>query len=546
MSLLSRSTIRRLRQVLYVAGKYGFGEIFAKIRLPVRKPVCFECEESRSLGPWARLRKAMEELGPTTIKVGQVLSMRPDLVPWEFCEELRRFQEDLPGDREEDVRATLQEAYGDPGRFFSDFEMTAIAAASLSQVHKAVLVDGGGTVAVKVRRRGIVELVKADLAIFAYLADLLHEHLEGLKSARLPDIAEEVRKSLTRELDFTNEARNIQYFNRLFGGSGRVCAPQVFEEYTRPEAIVMEYLPGVRLDRFEGEPAERAALARAGFDCVVKQMLEHGFFHADPHLGNLKVVEGNRLCYYDWGMVGRLTPDMRTALVDYIIALAENDPELVARVALEMAVDVPHDLDQQRFVADVMFVLEQVHGGSGGKVNLGKFLIELTSLCRSYNIFLRSDYILMARALLSTEAAGRTIAPEFNSMDALKTIGADHIARRSSFLFSDRPILRTIGQQIKLVSDLPNRLDRLLRQLERGEFCVQIEQKDTARQMKGLQRAAYVISIGLITASLVVGSSLIYISNIGPHAYGFPLFGLAGFSLSGIFALWVILKMVRG
>jgi len=408
-----------------------------------------------------------------------------------------------------------------------------------------VLADGGETVAVKVRRRGIVELVKADLAILAYLADLIHEHLDGLKSARLPDIAEEVRKSLTRELDFTNEARNIQVFNRLFAGSDKVCAPRVYEEYTRPQVIVMEYLPGVRLDRFEAPPAKRAALAKAGFECVVRQILEHGFFHADPHLGNLKVVEGNKLCYYDWGMVGRLTPDMRAALVDYIIALVENDPELVARVALEMAVDAPHDLDQQKFVSDVMFVLDQVYGGSAGKVNLGRFLVELTSLCRSYNVYLRSDYILMARALLSTEAAGKTIDPDFDSMEALKKIGAAQIAKRQSLLFSDRPILRTVGRQFKLIADLPNRLDRILRQIERGELSVQIEQKDTARQMKGLQRAAYIISIGLITASLVVGSSLIYISNIGPHAYGFPLFGLAGFSLSGLFALWVILRMLR-
>jgi ubiquinone biosynthesis protein len=546
MMMLSRSTIRRMRQVLLVAGKYGFGEIFAKIRLPVRKPVCLECEDSRRLSQWARLRRAMEELGPTTIKIGQVLAMRPDLVPWELCEELRSFQEDLPGDNEKDLKAELRNAYGDPSRIFSEFEPVAVSAASLSQVHRAVLADTGQTVAVKVRRHGIVELVKADLTLFAYLADLLNDHVEAFRSARLPDMAEEARKNLLREIDFTNEARNIAHFNRLFGSSERVCAPRVFDAYTRPQAIVMEFLPGTRLDRFEGEASVRRALAEAGFECVVKQMLDHGFFHADPHLGNLKVVGGDKLCYYDWGMVGRLTPDMRSALVDYIIALAENDPELVARVALEMAVDVPPDLDHQRFTADVMFVLEQVHSGSGREVNLGRFLVELTSLCRSYNIFLRSDYILMARALLSTEAAGRTIDPQFNSMSALRAIGAEYVARRRSLIFSDRPIFKSIGQNVKVLSEMPNRFDRILRQLERGELSVQIAQKDQAKQLKGLQRSAYVISIGLITASLVVGSSLIYVSNIGPHAYGFPVFGLVGFSLSGLFAAWVILKMLRG
>lgn len=541
----SRATIRRMRHILFIMGKYGFGQVVQKVQLPFRKPVCAECAASRHLSQWARLRLVMEEIGPTTIKIGQVLSLRPDLVPMELCEELKSFQEDLAPDSPEDVRATLAEAFPRVDEVFSAFDETPVAAASLSQVHQAVLVESNQPVAVKLRRRGIVDLIRADLAILKYLAELLHEHVDYLRGMRLPSIVDEVNKSLMRELDFGNEARSMTLFNRLFADDPHICAPRVIDRYTRADVLVMEYLPGVRLDQFTGPAEQRRKLAEAGLHSAVKQMLEHGFFHADPHLGNLKVINGDTLCYYDWGMVGRLTPDMRTALIDYIVALVENDPEKVARVAMEMSVKVPTELDYQQFIADVMFVLERIHAAPGSDVNLGRFLLDLTALCRSYDIFLRSDYILMARALISTEAAGRTLDPDFDSLGALKSIALQYLARRRSVLFSDKPIYRNVSRGVSALIDIPAKVDRILRLAENGELVIQLRQKDHASQMRNIRQTAYIVSIGLMTASLVIGSSLIYTSDLGPHAYGLPLIGLAGFILSGLFAGWVIYKMVR-
>jgi ubiquinone biosynthesis protein len=231
--------------------------------------------------------------------------------------------------------------------------------------------------------------------------------------------------------------------------------------------------------------------------------------------------------------------------VDYLLALVENDPEKVAKTALDMSIDVPPDLDFQRFTTDVMYILECIHGARDDEVNLGRFLLDLTSLCRSYGVFLRSDYILMARALISTEAAGRAIDPSFDALAVLAPIASEYIARRKTLVFSDRPLFKDIARNFKTFAELPNRFERLLGKAERGEFVIQLESRDHGAQMNSLKQAAYIISIGLITASLVVGSSLIYTSDIGPHAYGFPLFGLVGFSLSGLFAAWVILKLLR-
>lgn len=541
---MSRRTLNRMRQVIVVAGKYGFGELVAKIPLPFRRPPCRECQLSRELPVWAKLRKLMEDLGPTTIKIGQVLSLRPDMVPVALCEEFKKLQEDAPPEPLNRVMTTLHEAYPGEDWPFEDLDEQCIASASLSQVHRAVKKGSRDIVAVKVRRNGIRDLIEADLAIFSYLAEVVDHRVESLKSARIPDVVEEIRKTLYRELDFSNEARNMLLFSSLFKEHESVCVPEVHYELTREDILVMDYMPGVRLDEYQGDQEERRRLAEAGMKAVVKQMLVHGFFHADPHLGNLKVV-GDKLCYYDWGMVGRLTPDMRSALVDYMLAVVNNDPELVAEVALEMSVRTPPGLDRQRFIADVMFVLERIHGVPGKEVNLGRFVLDLTTLCRSYGVFLRSDYILMGRALLATEAAGRTLYPDFDTLGVLRPVALEYISKRRSLIFSDRPFWRTLKHKLDAAASLPERAGKVLDQLERGELKVHLIQEEQSRQLETLRRAAYILSIGLITASLVIGSSMIFASDIGPHYAGFPVFGLAGFVLSGCLGAWVVWKLLR-
>jgi ubiquinone biosynthesis protein len=533
-----------MRQVIMVAGRYGFGELITKLPLPFRKPPCKECQESKDLTVWAKLRKLMEDLGPTTIKIGQVLSLRPDMVPVALSEEFKKLQEDTPPEPFATVMTTLQEAYHEEEWPFEVIDEQCLASASLSQVHRAVKRDSGEELAVKVRRRGIVELIEADLSIFRYLAQIVDEHVDSLKSARLPDVVQEIRKTLLREIDFTNEARNMLLFSHFFETNEDICIPKVYQKLTHEDVLVMEYLPGVRLDAFEGGPEERERLARAGMEAVVQQMLVHGCFHADPHLGNLKVASG-KLCYYDWGMVGRLTPDMRSALVDYMLAVVNNDPELVADVALEMSVKIPPGLDRQRFVADVMFVLERIHAVSGQDVNLGRFVLDLTSLCRNYGVFLRSDYILMGRALLATEAAGRTLFPDFDTLEVLRPVALEYMAKRRSLFFSDRPFLRTLKHRLEAVVAVPERAAKVLEQIQQGELRVRLVQEEQTKQLDNLRRSAYIISIGLITASLVIGSSLIFVSDIGPHYKGLPMIGLAGFLLSGCLAIWVVWKLLR-
>lgn len=548
----------RLKTIVAILAKHGFDEVVRKLGLPCRKAAC-PLPGAAHMTVWAKIVMVIEELGPTTIKIGQAVSARPDLIPPELARELTHLQEDVKPEPFAAVKKAVEESLGQPlSELFSEFSETSSAAASLSQVHRARLKtgpDAGKEVAVKVRRPGIVPMMLADLDLAGYLADLAHQRSPALRAANLPDMVQEVRKTVLREVDFLNEAQNIQLFRTYFKDDPTVVAPRVFADLCREDVLVMEWIEGVRVDRFQGSPERRARLARIGLDACVKMMLTHGFFHADPHFGNIRILPRNpasgagepegvdRLCFYDWGMVGRLTPDMRSAIIDYLIGIVQQDPKRVARVALDMAVKVPPLIDFQRFQTDVMFVLERVFAPLESSANMGRFLIDLTAVCRNHDIHLRSDYVLMARALIAIEAAGRTISPGFDVMAAFTPLAREYAIKRSSIFFSDRPLFSDLEDTLRAMAALPRTLSRVASLAEAGELSSEIRVRGMEELQHSLNRAGNRVSSALVTSGLVIGSSLVFLSDIGPHWYGLPTFGLIGFTISGVFALGLALHM---
>lgn len=537
---------RRLKSLVTLFLKYGLGELAGL--LGHRYKVFPRRQDGPDAVPnltiWERLRNIMEDMGPTTIKIGQILSMRPDLVPAELCDTLRELQEDVYHEEYTDIVKVVEDSYGKRlTEVFASFNVRPVAAASLSQVHKATLKDGR-VVAVKVRRPKIMDTILADLEILRFLAVRIHERAQSLRPYNLPDVVAEISKTLMRELDFRNEARNIILFNKMFEDDPQVMAPDVLPALTTSAVLVMEFVDGVRIDEFQGDLETRRTLAEKGLDAVVRQLMVHGFFHADPHMGNLKIVGKDTLCYLDWGMAGHFTRAQRSALVDYVLAIVENDAEKVARVALAMAVKVPPLLDKERFQAEIMFLLDTVRAPLHGEVNLGRFLLDLTGLCRNYGITVRPDYILMARALIATEAAGQALYPPFNAVQSLQPVALRWLVKRYSLLFSDKPLLEDIQDNAKHLLTLPSRLDTLLNVLESGQFKMDMKVVDHEDMMTNLRQVSNRLGAALIAASLVIGSSLLFLSNIGPHWGELPVFGLIGFVLSGVFSVWLILHMV--
>lgn len=573
LGLPSWRVARRLKTVLVILGRYGFGEFVEKLDLPCRKPLCV-IRRGRGKDVWTRVRLVLEELGPTAIKIGQAVSTRPDLIPPELSQALTGLQENVRQERFQDVAAVAEASLGRPlGEVFAEFAARPVAAASLSQVHKAQLRAGGEVVAVKIRRPRIMAAILADLDLLDYLAGLAHQGVPALRKDNLPELAAEARQIIMRELDFRNEARNIILFNSLTtagvaeeqfladltgpdGLAGRgegaererpIVAPAVHPRLCTEEVLVMEFVAGARVDQFEADPDRRRRLAQAGLRGVAGQMLRHGFFHADPHFGNIRVLSdagGDRLCFLDWGMVGRLTPEMRSALVDYILAIVNRDAAKVARVALDMAVKIPPLLDFQKFQTEVMFVLEKVWAPLEESANLGRFLLELTTLCRAWDIHLRSDYVLMARALINIEGAGRVISPGFDIVEGLRPIAMEYALKRRTLLFSDKPLLGDVAENVRALARLPGQVSRLLRMTEDGEITTLVEIKNLPDLVSHLTTTGKWLASGLITAALIIGSSIVFISNVGPHWRGWPVFGLIGFTLSGAFGVGLVLHML--
>jgi len=494
---------------------------------------------------WVKLRQVIEELGPTAIKIGQILSMRPDMIPPELAEELRGLQENVRPAKFELIEKTLREAYGcELDEVFCKFERTPVATASLSQVHRARRADDGRVVAVKVRLPGVVETILADLDILEFFAAQAEERFPSLGRARPRATVRALRKDVLRELDFSNEAVNMYLFNEMFADEPCIFAPGAHGDLVRGDVLVMDFVDGERLDVFQGDEATRERLARLGLKAAVRQIMEEGFFHADPHLGNLRVVGGERLCYLDLGLCGRLTPGIRSGVIDLLIAVAKTDAAKATRVILEIAQSCPPDLDAQGLEADLSFSMQKTRvpfrAGS-----FGRLLIEVVAICHEYGVRLRPDFILVARALLATESAGKTLAPSLDILANIEELSQGFMLRRLVPGLSDKPLFGDLAEIARAAVRIPVQLSDIMRKLNAGELSMELKQHDAGAFTSNLRRIGNRLGGALVTAALAIGSSVVYASNVGPRLWDMPALGLVGFVLSGVLGLYLTFKMFR-
>jgi ubiquinone biosynthesis protein len=538
----------RFATIMAVLAKHGFGELME--RLGLRRRRFFRRKsvtEAAALPLWVKLRRVIEDLGPTAIKIGQILSMRPDMIPPQLSEELRQLQENVPPAPYHLIERTLVESLGKPiADIFSDFERKPVATASISQVHRARLLENGKLVAVKVRLPGVVDTIMADLDIMEFFAAQIEERFPAVRKARPRQVVRSLRKDVARELDFTNEAVNMYLFNELFDGEPDLFAPAVYGQYAREDVLVMDFIEGARLDEcsLTCTPERRDHLARVGLKAAVRQILEEGFFHADPHLGNLRIVDGCRLCYLDFGMCGRLTPAMRSSIIDFLITIGENDAAKAVRVILEMAASYAPDIDPMGFETDLAFAMQKArvpfkHG------SFGRFMIEVTTICHDHGVILRPDFILIARALLATESAGRTLSPKLDAMQSLAELAKGYALRRLTPWTSDKPLFGDAEEVLRALAKIPVQLSDILRRLEAGELALELKQHDYGIFPANLRRIGNRLGGALVTSALAIGSSVIYLSNLGPQLWGMPLMGLLGFAASGLLGLYLTFKMFR-
>jgi len=493
-----------------------------------------------------RIRLAMEELGPAFVKLGQLLSTRIDMFPSQWITEFEKLHNHVPPVSYDVLHPHLVEALGgDPNEIFAQFDPVPIAAASIAQVYRARL-QNGAPVVVKIRRPGIEDIIHADLRILDHIARLLVSEIPDTRRYDPIHIIAQFRRSLQRELDLAREARTVAQFARQFTDDSTVKIPQIFWQYCSAQLNVQEELIGViGVDTAKLAEAglDPVVLSERGADAVLHMILEQGHFHADPHPGNVIFMPNNVIGMIDFGMIGVLTKTRRNQIVDLLHAFIDKDETAFLQVLQDWAGD--HEADESQLayeVAELMLIYDDLQLKD---LDLAALLNDVARLLRDNNLVLPADLSLLFKTLITLEGLGRQLNPDFRMIDRvapfIEQIILDRLTPQAMWTRGRQSVL----EALHLLSDLPHDVSKLLRQARRGRLRIDFDLKRLDHFGHQLDRASNRITMGILTASLVVGSSIIMTVSGGPKLFGLPLFGLLGFLIAFVNSLWIIFSIWR-
>ena len=531
--------LARYRQLARLLWKYGRSDL---VRQMGRDKLYEADDEDRPDVPEgerdlpAQLADDLEALGPTYVKLGQVLSSRPDILPKPYLEALARLQNKVKPFPYEEVEAIVQSELGVRiSKAFSYFDPVPMAAASLGQVHAAALRDGREVV-VKVQRPNIVQQVADDFEVLAQIAVFLDRHTEAGRKHRFNEILEEFRITIQQELDYEREAQNLQAMARNLRDFDLITVPEPILDYCTRRVLTMEYVSGVKINKIG--PIARlemngCALAEQLFKAYLKQVLVDGVFHADPHPGNVFLTPDERIALLDLGMVGRTTPSMQEVLLKLLVAVSEGKSEQAAELIIQVS-DTDPDFDEALFQRKVNHIISEQQGLAIQQINVGRTLLEVTGAAADLGIYVPSQLSLLAKTLLQLDEVGKILDPEFDPNAAIRRNAGEIMSRKMNKSATPASILTTVLEMKEFVSALPGRVNRILDAAGKGELEMKMRIMDTPLVMEGLQKIANRITSGLVLAALIIGAALLMRVDTDFRIAGYP--GLAMLCFLSAFA----------
>ena len=547
-TLNATKDLGRVHEIAMILIRFGFGDIVRRLGLAsiidrAGKVLHWsEVEELAHLEPPARVRTALEEMGPTFVKLGQILATRPDLFSPQWIEEFQKLQDQVQPVPFAEILPQLEEDLGGgTNEVFSEFDQEPLAAASIAQVYKARLKDNSLAI-VKVRRPGIRKKVEADLRLLKILADIAEKENKDFRRYRPQEIVHQFTLSMRRELDLAGECRNAERMATIFDDDTNFVIPKVYWQWTSERMNVQEYIDGISARDIEGiEKAglDRKQLSRRGSDIVLRMVLEEGFFHADPHPGNIFYLPDNRICFIDFGMVGRLSEERRTQVVSLLQGMVGRNTDNVVKILLRWSGNALVNVDS--LTIDVDDFIDQYHGVPLKEVDITALLTDLTTLLRDHQLNLPPDLALLSKALITLEGMGRELDPDYNMVE----VATPFLQRALFKRFAPDAMLKqgwqSFSSLIELVTGLPKDLHQLLEAARRGALGVRLDIAKPEWLGKELDRVVNRLSVSLVTSALIVGSSIVSTVEGGSSS----LVGLMGFFGAAIGGIWLLLSIWR-
>ena len=545
--------LNRYRQILAILFKHGFGDLVERLKIDQYIEVGLQLiskkrrEPLEKLSRAERVRMAFEELGPTYIKLGQALSTRPDLIPFEFIRELSKLQDDVPAfPFPQAVEIIEKELGAAPKDLFESIEEHPIASGSIGQVHKAWL-NEDEAVAVKVQRPGIRKIIEVDLEIMLHLATLIERHIEEFSLHRPIKIVEEFADSLGKEIDYTIEAANMERFARQFLDTPTIYIPKVYREMSTSHILTAEFIDGIKVSRIEKlkeAGLDPKKLNENGADLLFKQIFDYGFFHADPHPGNIFALPNNVICLLDFGNAGMVDRTTREEFVDLIDSVVHRNEKRAMQMLLKLAI-YDEEPDPRRFERDVADFMGRHLYKPLKEIELGKLLHYLMETAARHRLRIRPDIFLMMKALATVEGVAMTLDPGFDMISRV----APFIERvKLARYYPDRilnDIFSLTALLMRFLEQFPKDVLEISRLVRQKKFLINVEHQGLDTLRAAHDQISNRIAFSIIIAALIIGSALIVISETPPIIFGISLIGMIGFVAAALMGIWLLVAILK-
>jgi ubiquinone biosynthesis protein len=549
----------RIGRIIAVASRHGFGHLVEQLGLQRffslgRRVVTFKRPPSLAhrISAPERLRLMFEDLGPTFIKFGQVLACRPDMLPLEYSREFLKLMDSVAPFPSSEAKKIIEEDLKAPiGSVYASFEDAPVAAASIAQVHRARLHDGRDVI-VKVQRPHIVRMIDRDISIMRGLADLIAARVPEMAPYNVPGIVDEFARTIKRELDFFIEASNALQLRRNFEHSTVLYVPEVYTEISSKRVLVMEKVEGIRIDeydRLDREGYNRRDLAIKGGAAFFKMVLQDGLFHADPHPGNIFVLPDGRLGLVDFGIMGRVTEENMEYFATVFLALVSHDYDALVRQYVELGFLSDETVDLEKFQRemkeDLIELLEPYYAMQVKQIDFGAYVDRVTHILIRHRLKLPSNLYLMDKALITLEGILKQLDPEFNYFEAAKPYVTELVRRRRDPVQVAKKIVKNVSEFTDAFSLLPKQMKAAFRKIMHGDIRINIHHEELQHLIRDIDKSSNRLAFSVITAAIIVASSIIIHAAKGPVIFGLPVFGLIGYVIAAMLGLWILIGILR-